>query len=458
MRRARTLLLLGVLLSAASARAQTGAEAPVTAEELERMALEKNPTLFQAAREVDAARGRAKQAGLLPNPIVGYSAEELPLRENQDTGQQGFYVQQTLPLGGKLSTSRATFLQEVREAEANLEAQRLRVVNGVRTLYIEALLSARRVQVRERLSQLASEAVEISRQLFNVGAADQPDLLESEIEARQASLNLASARNDQYHTWRSLAVMVGEPGLALSPLAGSADSIPELDRDAEVERLLRESPQVAAAQAQVARAEFALRRANREPFPDLFVRGGPRYNRSRLEATGRRVGWQGVLEVGISIPLWNQNQGNRAAARAQLERARAEMRRVELALRGRFSGVFETYLTSLRMAEEYRSEILPRAERAYRLYLDRFREMGAAYPQVLIAQRTFFQTNDRYVNALQNAQVAALQIQGFLLVEGLDAPPVPGEPGGIAAVRAAELPGAVRAGELPVAVESRQEQ
>src|SRR5262249_51136130 len=38
--------------------------------DLERMALENNPTLKQAAAQIDAAAGRAKQAGLYPNPTI----------------------------------------------------------------------------------------------------------------------------------------------------------------------------------------------------------------------------------------------------------------------------------------------------------------------------------------------------------------------------------------------------
>ena len=120
------------------------------------------------------------------------------------------------------------------------------------------------------------------------------------------------------------------------------------------------------------------------------------------------------------------------------------------------SGVFEVYLTSLRASDEYRTEIVPRAEQAYRLYLDRFQEMAAAYPQVLIAQRTLFQTSERYLRAIEDAHRAALQIQGFLLVDGLEAPPAPGQTE--TGIRTGELPGAVRSGELPLAVRTPGEQ
>jgi Outer membrane protein len=450
MKRIWTALALTAVL-ASPLLAQAPAEAPLTLAELERIALEKNPTLVQANAEVEAAKGRAKQAGLLPNPTVGYSADEFAVRAGEGRGKQGVFVEQRIPLGGKLGLSRAVFEQEVREAEASREAQRLRVVNSVRSLYYEALIAQRRVGVREDLTRLSEEAVDVSRQLVNVGAADRPDLLESEIEAREANLALVDSRNQRYHTWLALATMIGEPGLQLRTLGlGEETVVPELNREREVARLLSDSPQVLAAKARIERADLSLRRARRENFPDLFLKGGSHYDRERNPETGHAVGWEGFVEAGISIPLFNQNQGNIAAARAQLERSRAEARRVELTLRGQLSGIFEMYLTSLRSADEYRVEILPRAEQAYRLYLDRFREMGAAYPQVLIAQRTLFQTAGRYLSALEEAHRAAIQIQGLLLVDGLEAPPVPGE--GATGVRAGDLPGVVRSGELPVAV------
>jgi cobalt-zinc-cadmium efflux system outer membrane protein len=45
------------------------------------MALKNNPTLAEAAAEVRAAEGRQLQAGLYPNPVVGYAGEEISLRE-----------------------------------------------------------------------------------------------------------------------------------------------------------------------------------------------------------------------------------------------------------------------------------------------------------------------------------------------------------------------------------------
>jgi len=48
--------------------------------------------------------------------------------------------------------------------------------------------------------------------------------------------------------------------------------------------------------------------------------------------------------------------------------------------------------------------------------------MAAAYPQALIAQRTFFQTQAEYVRALVDVWRNATQLQGFMLTGALDAP------------------------------------
>jgi cobalt-zinc-cadmium efflux system outer membrane protein len=128
------------------------------------------------------------------------------------------------------------------------------------------------------------------------------------------------------------------------------------------------------------------------------------------------------LQAGVSVPLFNRNQGGIAAARAEQTAAQSEVRRLELSLQSRAETEFATYLTALRASESYRDEILPRAEEAYRLYLARYREMSAAYPQVLMAQRTLFEMSADYIKSLNEAWRAALRIQGYLAGDGLEAP------------------------------------
>jgi outer membrane protein, heavy metal efflux system len=395
-------------------------------EELERMALEANPTLQQAEAAIRAAEGRRVQAGLLPNPIIGYAGEELAFRALSDKSEHLGFIEQTIPLGGKLGKSRRIFAQEKAQSEQEAAAQKQRILNGVRILYYRALGAQQLVEVRTQLAKLANEAVKITGELFNVGQADRPDAAQIRIEAQRAELDLVMAENERDQVWQELATVVGNPFLKPAPLAGELEKgLPVLEREALLSQLIANSPEIKRAQAGVERAKAALTRAKAETAPDLFLRGGIGYNRELLEtelASRRRTGPEAQVEVGLRIPLWNRNQGGIAAAGAELEMAEREVRRVELMLRARFASSFRTYLNALRVATRYEQQIVPEAQGAYETYLRNFRGMAAAYPQVLIAQRTLFQVRAEYVEALVNTWANAILLRGYLLNGALDAP------------------------------------
>src|SRR5712664_2504020 len=90
-------------------------------EDLERSAAAHNPTLGQAQRAVEAARGRERQSGLYPNPTIGYEGEEIRGGVYRG-GEQGFFVEQPVVLGGKLGLNRKVVAGEVKEREAEAEA------------------------------------------------------------------------------------------------------------------------------------------------------------------------------------------------------------------------------------------------------------------------------------------------------------------------------------------------
>ena len=412
-------------------------------EDLERMALENNPTIAQAEAAIRAAEGRKIQAGLYPNPILGYMGEELSFRAPSRTSEHLLFLEQSIVTAGKLKKSRRIFLQEQAQAEAELEAQRLRVLNTVRLLYYETLGVQQLVELRGELSKIAREAVDISEQLYNVGAADRPDVLAAQIEAERSELDLVAAQYNLEQVWQVLGTVVGDPSLRRARLEGNLEAeIPMLDRETVLATLLRESPEIKRAKAGVERAQAALQRAKAEPVPDIILRGGLGYNFEQLDALGGPTRLEGFIEVGVKIPLFDRNQGNIVTARAEIDRVGREVRRLELALRARLASAFTRYSISRGIIERYQSRILPQAQQAYDLYLRKFQQMAAAYPQVLIAQRTLSQVRVDYVGVLVDLWQNVVQIRGLLLAGGLNPP---GELQPEMAIEASHMPG-LRAG------------
>jgi cobalt-zinc-cadmium efflux system outer membrane protein len=129
----------------------------------------------------------------------------------------------------------------------------------------------------------------------------------------------------------------------------------------------------------------------------------------------------------VQIPVFNRNQGNTAAARAEIDRAGQEKKRIALTLRERAAASIDQYANARLMAVEYRDEMLPRAKKAYGLLVGRYDQMLASYPRVLDAQRKLYELQLEYIAALEEVWTSGIALEGFLLTDGLEAPARPGE-------------------------------
>jgi cobalt-zinc-cadmium efflux system outer membrane protein len=395
--------------------------APLSLAYLEQMAAQGNPTLAQAAANVAAAAGRAVQAGLYPNPTIGYEADRIGAAGT--AGElQGAFIDQTIVTVGKLRLNRAKYAQEMSQMEAQALAQQYRVLNGVRARFYQLLAMQRLLDVRGDLLKVAEDAATTTAELVNVGAANKADLLQARIEARQERVALENARALYLAAWQQLAAFVGNPCLPVGRLQGDLeDAAPVPDYDRTLTHLLDASPELQVARAEVTRNQIGLKREQVEPIPNVQVRVANGYDfDTRKDTTS--------VQVGVRLPLFDKNQGNIKTAQAQLAYAQAEVGRVELSLRQRLARAYASYRTAQAVVDNYRQYNLSEAKEAYELYLESFRQRRAAWPQVLVAQRTYFQISVDYTEALEEMRRAEVAILGLLLVDGLDEPSgAPGE-------------------------------
>jgi cobalt-zinc-cadmium efflux system outer membrane protein len=152
------------------------------------------------------------------------------------------------------------------------------------------------------------------------------------------------------------------------------------------------------------------------------LRAGEAYSFEQLESSRRTVGPQSFASAGINISLWNRNQGNVNAAKAEIERANQDVLREQLSLRQRAAPLAQSYSSAKFEADRYKTQLIPRAARAYELYLKKYQSMAQAYPQVLVSQRTYFQLQIGYITALHDVWRNAIALQNYTLSGGLHAP------------------------------------
>jgi outer membrane protein, heavy metal efflux system len=409
-------------------RAQEHAGAQlVTLDQVEKMATETNPTLRQAEIEIRAAKSRQQQAGLYPNPTVGYTGDEIR-GGSVGGGKQGFFVQQTIVTAGKLGKSREVFGREAKLAEIEAQEQRTRVTTAVKMAFLRVLAAQEWLEARRDLAKIAEDGAQTQRELMNTGQADESEVLEAEVESQRMRMAARMQENTLREEWRSLAAVIGQPTLPLATVAGNLESgWPELNEEEAVESIAKQSPAVQIAETASGRAQAVLTRAQREPIPDIQLRAGMEYNHETLGSVPFAKGWEGIAEASVEIPIFNRNQGNIGAARADMERSQQEKTRVALTLRERAATVVDEYANAKLMAVEYRDEILPHAKKAYSLLVDKYGKMLASYPRVLESQRKLYELQIEYIAALEGVWTNGLALQGYLLTDGLEAPARPGE-------------------------------
>jgi outer membrane protein, heavy metal efflux system len=398
-----------------------------TLERAEKMASESNPTLRQAEAEIRAAKARQQQSGLYPNPILAYTGDEIR-GGSVGGGKQGFFVQQTIVTGRKLGLDSEVSGKDTKLAEIEAEEQKIRVQSAVKTAFLRVLAAQEMLDARNDLTMIAQDAAETQRRLMNTGQADETEVLQAEVEAQRLRMTARMQENSLREEWRSLAAVMGRADLPLATVGGSLEKDwPEIDEEQAVESIAKNSPAIRIADATEARAQSTLTRAKREPIPDVQVRGGMEYNHETLGSVPFAKGWEGIAEVSAQIPVFNRNQGNVAAARAEIDRAKDEKKRIELTLRERAASIVDQYTNARLMAVEYRDELLPKSKRAYDLMVEKYGRMLASYPRVLDAQRKLFELQIEYVASLESVWTTGIALQGYLLTDGLEAPARPGE-------------------------------
>jgi len=383
--------------------------------------------LRQAEAEIRAAKARQRQSGLYPNPTVAYTGDEIR-GGSVGGGKQGFFVQQTVITGGKLGLSREVFGKEVKLAEIEAEEQKTRVQSAVKMAFLRVLAAQELLDARRDMAKVAQDSVETQRRLMNTGQADESEVLEAEVEAQRMRMSARMQENTLREEWRSLAAVIGQPDLPLATVAGDLEKgWPEVNEEEAVETIAKQSPAVRIAETAEQRAETVMSRARREALPDVQIRGGMEYNNELLGSAPFAKGWEGIAEVAVQIPLFNRNQGNVTAARADMERAGQEKKRIALTLRERAASAVDQYANARLMAVEYRDSMLPRAKKAYGLMVEKYGEMLASYPRVLDSQRKLYELQIEYIAALESVWTNGIALQGYLLTDGLEAPARPGE-------------------------------
>lgn len=384
----------------------------LTLADLEAIALEFNPTLSQANAAVDQERGVYRQAGLYPNPQLGY----LNSTANQSAPKQsnGVFLSQEIVTAHKLSLAQQSSAAAIKQLQWDQEAQRMRVLNDLKIRYYEVLGAQRAVEETERLEKLAVETLATAERLFEAKTISRPDVLQANVQLQTTRISLAEARHRYDAAWEQLTTMLGVPDMQPAPLVGDLEGkLPVLDQEVCWQRLLSESPQMRASEAELDQGWADLRAARAQAVPNITLQTVTDYDRITHSTTISTL-------VALPVPLHNRNQGNIDKAAADIRVDQAEISRVQLVLRDQLADSFRRYNSSRDQAERLGESILPDAEETLKLTKQALEGGELSFRDVLLAQQTYVESRLAYIEALTESRKVAAEIDGLQLTGGLN--------------------------------------
>lgn len=374
------------------------------------LALMKNPELAVFSWEARAREAQALQARLLPNPELDVEVENFGgtgifggLDEAETTVQLG----QLVELGGKRSKRKRAAALDQDLAGWDYEIGRIQVFTETSKAFVDVLVAQKRTELNEEFVRLAEQVLDVVAESVRAGKVSPIEETKARvalsvhlIEKGRAEEELAAAR-------KVLAAAWGGTAPTFSAARGDLERSPEVPSFEALSERVADNPEMARWFVEIERSRVSLEMERAGRFPDVTLSGGVRY----INPTDD---WAFVAGLSIPIPLFDRNQGATLEAQYRLAKTEEQRRALHVRVQVALASTYQRLSSARNEAISLKNDVLPGARGAFEATGEGFRQGKFGYLDVLDAQRTFFETQARYTEALAVLQKAIADAEGLL--------------------------------------------
>jgi len=372
-------------------------------------ALESRASLKADAERISTARGLKQQAGLIPNPEFQFSNENLRPGQTytQDVDTLA-YVTQPLDILGKQKQRIAAAASGVNRSQAEYEIARLEIIQRVKLAYWAARGAQETRDLLKASVKAFQEIVDYHSSRLSVGAISEQDFLRVRLEAERLQIGANLAAIEATRARVQLLKEMGQTDFSEVMLAEPMDATSALIAPVEIQQVLGRRAEMRVATAAVAEAQAKAQLEEVSARPDLNLIYG--YKRTQLPDT--RSGTNtAIAGLQITLPLTNRNQGNRAAATAELRRQQQLLAATDADIRADYYSALQEHelrrseaVTTLEPLRQHAQNISEIAQGAYA-------QGGTDLLRLLDAQRSRLEAELAYVQGMVAYQQSIANLQ-----------------------------------------------
>lgn len=401
---------------------------PVSLAELQQLALTNNPSIKQASANADAVHGQVIQAGLHPNPTVGYQADQIqpslrlpPGSTASGAGQQGGYINQLIKTAGKLGYAQQVVGYDYVNALVAVRKAEVDVMATVRANYFAALVAQQSLEVNRAVAEMADEVYRLQLKQVAAGETAGYEPLPLHAQAVQARNAVIQAEAAHKAAWKQLAAAIGQPDLPHTMLAGRADAaVPLFEADGLKARVTEDHTEVLTARNSIAQARVNLTLQQRTSTPDLLFNNYQQYDNAAQT-------YQFGVQLGIQLPVSDRNQGNIRTAQAKIAAAGQQLAGTQNSLVGKLAEAMGRYESNTVIATSYRDQVLPSLTQAYRGVIRRYQvePEKVGFNDIVVAQQSLSQALQSYLTVLSAQWQAVVDVANIAQMDDLYPPASP---------------------------------
>jgi cobalt-zinc-cadmium efflux system outer membrane protein len=247
--------------------------------------------------------------------------------------------------------------------------------------------------VEDRLAAGALAPVEKDRSAARLGQA--------KIALGDAEVNLETARRLLAGTWDQSKPTFSH---AAGTLPATRPAAPALD---DLIALLNDHPLVARWAGEIAQRKADIELAKAQSIGDLTVGGGMKYFR---EDDGQAF----LFELGIPLPLFDDNRGEILEKRFALSKAHAEAKAARNEARIELIEAYRDLARAHRAATLLRDEVIPRLQSARDLTQSNFKQGLVKLDDILDENRDLLRAKVEFLEALAEYHTSAAKIEALI--------------------------------------------
>lgn len=334
----------------------------LTLEDVERIALARNPEIAVAIRRVAVVEAHLPAAGALDDPSVMYRGWGVPLEQpwNYNAAQNMFSISQTLPGAGKRALRTSVAQSDVAVAKAQLDEVRLEVQVRVHKAFDDLLLAEDELRIHDQHVGIARQAIAAARIKYAVGKVPQQDILKAQVSLTQLAEHMIRFEQDaDLARARLNTLLMRDPNTPLR-VRGTYAVLAKLPLAQTLnDQALRSRPDLVAAQQAAQRSHKEQALAKKTYMPDFTVSAG--YMLMPPSANMRN---NYMVEGSMNLPWLNRRRHDAEIAEftARATEQDAELDALRNAASGQIQEALIRALAAQKLAHLYHDELRPQAE------------------------------------------------------------------------------------------------